>query len=56
MAGIIGGMVFSLLYLVVRALFGALVRSLRVPETRFGVSERVWAGSSGDDLMLVLAV
>jgi hypothetical protein len=29
---------------------------LRVPETRFGVSERVWAGSSGDDLMLLLAV
>jgi hypothetical protein len=30
--------------------------NLRVPETRFGVSERVWAGSSGDDLMLLLAV
>jgi hypothetical protein len=30
--------------------------SLRVPETRFGVSERVWAGSLGDDLMLLLAV
>jgi hypothetical protein len=30
--------------------------TVRVPETRFGVSERVWAGSSGDDLMLLLAV
>jgi hypothetical protein len=70
MAGIIGGMAFSFLYLVVRALFGALVRSrrglhvkdvellvrLRVPETRFGPLERVLAGSSGDDFMLLLAV
>jgi hypothetical protein len=29
---------------------------LRVPETRFGVSERMSAGSSGADLMLLLAV
>jgi hypothetical protein len=29
---------------------------LRVPETRIGVSERVLARSSGDDLMLLLAV
>jgi hypothetical protein len=31
-------------------------RSVRVPETRFGVSERALARSSGDDLMLLLAV
>jgi hypothetical protein len=30
--------------------------SLRVPETRFGVSERVLAGSSGVYLMLLLTV
>src|ERR1017187_1611015 len=29
---------------------------LRVPETRFGVSERTSAGSSGGHLMLLLAV
>jgi len=30
--------------------------TLRVPETRFGPLERVLAGSSGDDFMLLLAV
>ena len=30
--------------------------TLRVPETRFGLWERVLAGSSGDDFMLLLAV
>jgi hypothetical protein len=29
---------------------------LRVPETRFGLLERVLAGSSSDDFMLLLAV
>ena len=29
---------------------------VRVPETRFGRLERVLAGSSGDDFMLLLAV
>ena len=33
-----------------------LFRHLRVPETRFGPLERVLAGSSGDDFMLLLAV
>jgi hypothetical protein len=30
--------------------------NLRVPETRFGLSDRTLARSSGDDLMLLLAV
>jgi hypothetical protein len=33
-----------------------VAEDLRVPETRFGVSERALARSSGDDLMLLLAV